>query len=64
LRCFIVYNLAAADRERALHTLASLLARGELQHNIAERLPLAQCARAHEIVESGQAIGNVVLRVD
>jgi NADPH2:quinone reductase len=64
LRCFIVYNLAPADRERALRTLAPLLARGELQHNIAERVPLEQCARAHEIVESGRAIGNVVLRID
>ena len=64
LRAFIVYNLAPPDRERALRTLAPLLARGELQHHIAERLPLEQCARAHEIVESGRAIGNVVLRID
>jgi len=64
LRGFIVYNLAAGDRERALRTLSPLLARGELQHQIAERLPLAECARAHEIVESGRAIGNVVLRID
>jgi hypothetical protein len=27
-------------------------------------VPLEQCARAHEIVESGRAIGNVVLRID
>jgi len=64
LRCFIVYNLAGADRERAIATLTPMLARGALQHNIAERLPLADCARAHEIVESGRAIGNVVLRID
>jgi len=64
LRCFIVYNLAAADRARAIATLTPMLARGELQHNVAERLPLAQCAQAHQIVESGKAIGNVVLRID
>ena len=64
LRCFIVYNLAKADRERAIATLTPWLARGELQHNVFERLSLAECARAHEIVESGRAIGNVVLRVD
>jgi len=64
LRCFIVYNLSAADRARAIGTLQAMLARGALQHNIAERLPLAECARAHQIVESGQAIGNVVLRID
>jgi len=64
LRCFIVYNLAKADRERAIATLTALLARGELQHNVAERLPLADCARAHQLVESGKVIGNVVLRID
>ena len=64
LRCFIVYNLAKAERERAIATLTSLLARGELQHNVSERLPLADCARAHQLVESGKAIGNVVLRID
>jgi NADPH:quinone reductase len=64
LRCFIVYNLARADRERALATLGTMLTRGELLHQIAERLPLADCARAHELVASGRAIGNVVLRID
>lgn len=64
LRCFIVYNLPKADRDRAIGALTPMLARGELQHQIAERLPLAECARAHQLVESGQAIGNVVLRID
>lgn len=64
LHCFIVYNLSPADRARALATLQPMLARGELKHNIAERLPLAECARAHQLVESGQAVGNVVLQVD
>lgn len=64
LRCFIVYNLAQADRARAIATLTPMLARGELQHNIAECLSLAECARAHQIVESGKAIGNVVLCID
>lgn len=64
LRCFIVYNLAAADRARAIATLTAMLSRGELRHLIAETLPLTACARAHELLESGKAIGNVVLRID
>jgi NADPH:quinone reductase len=64
LRCFIVYNLSAADRARAVATLTTMLARGELQHQIAARLPLAECARAHQLVESGKAVGNVVLQID
>lgn len=61
LRFFIVYNLADDDRARAEAVLADFLARGALQHRIAQRLPLAQIARAHELVESGRAVGNVVV---
>lgn len=63
LKFFIVYQLAAADRERALNVLTRLLEQGALQHRIDERLPLARIADAHERVESGRAVGNVVLRV-
>jgi NADPH:quinone reductase len=60
---FIVYNLAPADRERATATLTAQLVDGALRHNIAARLPLEEIAQAHELVESGQAVGNVVLRI-
>ena len=45
-RFFIVYNLDAPDRERAVGLLTSLLERDALRHHVAERLPLAQIARA------------------
>jgi NADPH2:quinone reductase len=60
---FIVYNLSPCDRERAVATLARLLRRGALQHNVAARVPLADIARAHEMVERGEAAGNVVVQV-
>jgi NADPH2:quinone reductase len=63
VRCFIVYNLSPEDRRHALDTLTGLLMRGALQHQIAERLPLSQIARAHELVERGEALGNVVLSI-
>jgi NADPH2:quinone reductase len=63
LRFFIVYNLEPADRARAVETLTGLLERGALQHLVAERLPLAQIAQAHELVEQGRAVGNVVLAI-
>jgi len=63
LHFFIVYQLGAAARAAAEQTLARLLAEGRLQHRIAERLPLAQIAAAHELVESGRAVGNVVLEI-
>jgi NADPH2:quinone reductase len=63
LRFFIVYTLEQVDRDREQTLLAQLLAGGKLRHNIAARLPLAAIADAHELVESGRAIGNVVLQV-
>ncbi|MGC4396070.1 NADPH:quinone reductase [Hydrogenophaga sp. T2] len=63
LKFFMVYHLTPADRARATATLTRLLERGALQHLIDQRLPLDQIAAAHERVESGQALGNVVLQV-
>jgi NADPH2:quinone reductase len=61
VRCFIVYQLADADRAEAERTLHRLLAEGRLVHHIAERLPLSRIVQAHELVESGRAVGNVVV---
>jgi NADPH:quinone reductase len=63
LQLFIVYHLSAADRARAQAALTGFLARGQLQHAIALRLPLAEIAQAHEVVEQGRVTGNVVLAV-
>jgi NADPH2:quinone reductase len=58
---FIVYNLAETDRTRALADVTRLLREGQLKHNVAARRPLARIAEAHELVESGTALGNVVV---
>lgn len=63
LQFFVVYNLDDAARAHAESTLTALLVRGALTHQIAARLPLAQIAQAHELVESGRALGNVVLSI-
>jgi NADPH2:quinone reductase len=63
LQFFIVYNLSEADRARATETLNRYLVDGKLQHNVAARLPLVRLAEAHELVESGRAVGNVVLDI-
>ena len=60
---FIVYSLNQAARARAIADLSTFLEGNQLKHNIAARLPLAQIAKAHELVEKGQVIGNVVLEV-
>jgi NADPH2:quinone reductase len=61
---FIVYNLAPDERNSAIADLSKILEEDRLLHNIATRLPLTQIAEAHELVEQGKVIGNVVLKVD
>ena len=48
---------AAADVTRALDA-------GALTHHIAERFPLDELAGAHEAVEAGEAVGNVIVEID
>jgi NADPH2:quinone reductase len=64
IHVFVVYTLDDADRRRVIDTLDGFLARGDLIHQIALRLPLASIAEAHECVEQGRLIGNVVLSID
>lgn len=63
LRLFLVYELSAADREAGLSELTELLEHGRLVHSIARRLPLEAIAEAHELVERGEVIGNVVVGI-
>ena len=63
LRLFLVYELSPEDRAAGLTELADLLQRGRLFHTVGKRLPLADIAAAHDIVERGEVIGNVVLDI-
>jgi NADPH2:quinone reductase len=61
---FIVYSLDTEVRERAISDLTFMMQENLIQHNIATSFPLAQIAAAHDLVESGRAIGNVILKVE
>jgi len=63
LRFFLVYELSAADRAAGSNELTELLERGRLIHTIARRLPLEGIAEAHEVVERGEVMGNVVVDI-
>ncbi|HET8748668.1 MAG TPA: NADPH:quinone reductase [Ramlibacter sp.] len=63
LKFAYVYELEPAEREACLRELGALLREGALQHAVALRLPLSEIVRAHEIVEQGGAMGNVVLDI-
>ena len=64
VRFFIVYHLSTSDRQRANEILDDFMRRDLLKHNIAARLPLASIALAHDIVEAGSVVGNVVVSID
>ena len=61
LRFFVVYELSPEDRRTALEGLGALLKDGRLLHAVGARFPLERIAEAHEAVESGRVMGNVVV---
>jgi NADPH2:quinone reductase len=61
---FIVYSLSMEVRERAILDLTAMMREYLIHHNIAARFPLTQIAEAHDLVENGQAKGNVILMVE
>lgn len=63
VRFFIVYEMSSDDREAAIKALTALLRAGQLRTNIYQILPLNEIAEAHQIVESGNAVGNVVVAI-
>jgi NADPH2:quinone reductase len=61
VRMVIVYAMPEMAKARAVADIQALLAEGGLQHRIAQTLPFAEMARAHEIIEDGSVRGCVVV---
>jgi NADPH2:quinone reductase len=61
LRFFLVYDLSPEDRARCQQELQALLQDNRLQHSIGPRFTLDDIAKAHEAVEGGRVVGNVVI---
>ena len=61
VKFFLVYDLTPADRQVAVARLSAMLAQNQLQHSIGARFALDQIAQAHQAVEVGQTVGNVVV---
>ena len=49
------------ERRAGMRTLIDLLAAGKLHPRIYAKLPLTQAARAHEMLESGEVLGKLLL---
>lgn len=62
LKFFLVYDLDDTARTAALADLTAMLKAGQLKHTIAAAYPLDQIVAAHQAVESGKAMGNVIVR--
>jgi NADPH:quinone reductase len=63
MQFFLVYLMPQAERERATADITRMLERNELIHNVAQTFDLGDMVAAHEAVESGKAMGNIVVRL-
>jgi NADPH2:quinone reductase len=61
MKFFLVYDLTPEDREHGLRYLTQLLQDKALVHAVAAQYPLQDIVQAHQAVESGQVMGNVVI---
>lgn len=63
LQFFLVYLMPAEMRQRATADITQMLEQGELIHNVAQTFDLGDIVAAHEAVESGKAMGNIVVKL-
>lgn len=63
VRMVLVYVMPEPAKQAAIADIGKYLAEGRLQHRIAHRLPLAELARANELVEQGELRGCVVVDI-
>ena len=63
LQFFLIYDLTTEERAHAIRHVSALLGSGRLQHTIGARFALDDIASAHEAVESGRVMGNVIVDI-
>ena len=63
LKFIYVYELTAAERATTLAGIARALNAGTLINNVAAAFPLADIVAAHEAVEAGKTLGNIVVAI-
>jgi len=60
----IVYSMPEPAKKHAIADITQAFRDGMLQHRIADRVPLAEIARANERVEQGGSPGCIVVTID
>ena len=63
IHLIFVYAMPAVAKEAAKRDIGTMLQAGGLPLQVAASFALAETAAAHEMVESGQALGNVICRI-
>jgi NADPH2:quinone reductase len=63
LHLVLVYNMPQKAKQDACKDIMQAIDDGKLKHAIAGRFPLDQLSAAHEAVESGSYIGNIVVEI-
>jgi NADPH:quinone reductase len=63
IKFMLVYELTDEEHQAAIAGITQMLKQKRLVHNIGATFPLDEIVEAHQAVESGKAIGNIVLRI-
>ena len=63
IRLVYVYTMPDETKRQACTDIVQAIEDGRLTHAVAARFPLNDIAGAHELVESGDYMGNVVLNI-
>lgn len=63
VRLFLVYDLTLDQRRAAVQGLSEMLQHNKLTHIIGKQYDLAETAAAHDAVQNGSVIGNVVIKI-
>jgi len=63
MQFLFVYLMPPEQRARATAEITRMLEGGKLVHNVAQSFELGDIVAAHEAVESGKAMGNIVVRI-
>jgi NADPH2:quinone reductase len=63
LSFFLVYDIPEDQREPCVHILNDMLKNQQLIHSIGAEFTLDQVIQAHETVEAGKTIGNLVINI-
>jgi NADPH2:quinone reductase len=64
IRFMLVYDLTNEEHQAAITGITQMLEHKRLTHNIAATFPLDKIVEAHQAVESGKAVGKIVVRID